>query len=153
MTNLISMHQVPWDDEVPDRDRRGHLRDRGVFSVLDHGIGIDPQVPGEAVQDVLPPAHQEEFPGTGIGLAISEEDRGAAGGKIWFESERARERAFYFTVPSKSGTSMTGGPASEGKGSCPTARNGDGVSFVSYVTFSPLFTLSNLLINFSPWLG
>lgn len=69
------------------------------FWVTDDGIGIDPS-DRERIFDLFERLHtQEEYPGTGAGLAIAREIVTIHGGRIWIESEPGGGSNFYFTIP------------------------------------------------------
>jgi PAS domain S-box-containing protein len=72
-----------------------------VFSVKDNGIGIEPQY-AELVFGLFKRLHaRDQYPGSGLGLAVCQRVVEQYGGRIWLERSGLGEGStFCFTVPS-----------------------------------------------------
>lgn len=76
--------------------------DQGCWKVAvsDNGVGFDADQFGERVFEVFQRLYTvEQYPGTGIGLAISKKIIEGHGGSIWVESKPEHGTTFYFTLP------------------------------------------------------
>ncbi len=100
--NLIG-NAIKFRDKKPPRVHVGAQRkdDAWLFSVRDEGIGI-PTEHIDRIFLIFQRLHtREEYPGTGIGLAVCRRIVERHGGNIWVESEPGKGSTFYFTIPDK----------------------------------------------------
>ena len=79
-----------------------------LFTISDNGIGFDP-VYAERIFGVFKRLHtRDQYPGTGIGLALCSRIVALYGGRIWAESQPGTGSTFKFTMPGSKGKQWNG---------------------------------------------
>jgi PAS domain S-box-containing protein len=96
VTNALKFHgEQPLKIHIWGEARAGEW----VIGVRDNGIGIEPQY-AQRIFIIFQRLHtREQYPGTGIGLAVCKRIVERHGGKIWVESQLGEGATFYFTLP------------------------------------------------------
>ncbi|HEY6781393.1 MAG TPA: ATP-binding protein [Thermoleophilaceae bacterium] len=98
--NLIG-NAIKFRTEVPPQVHVGVARhgDEWVITCADDGIGIEPQY-AERVFVIFQRLHaKQEYPGTGIGLAMCRKIVEYHGGQIWLDTDATAGTVFRFTLP------------------------------------------------------
>jgi light-regulated signal transduction histidine kinase (bacteriophytochrome) len=99
--NLISNSLKFRSKESPPRIHISAVQKNNewLFSIQDNGIGMDVQFK-DRIFVIFQRLHsKEEYPGTGIGLAICKKIVERNSGQIWVTSEQGKGSIFYFTLP------------------------------------------------------
>lgn len=96
LSNAIKFH----GKETPEIKISSRIDKQMVeFCILDNGIGIDPQYKDRIFVIFQKLHNRDEYPGTGIGLAVCKRIIARHGGQIWVESKPGAGTKFYFTLP------------------------------------------------------
>ncbi|MGA2431610.1 MAG: ATP-binding protein, partial [Candidatus Acidiferrum sp.] len=74
------------------------IEGKSTFFVRDNGIGFDPKDARKVFAPFQRLHHNQDFEGSGIGLATVRRIVEKLGGKIWAQSEPGLGSTFYFTL-------------------------------------------------------
>ena len=100
--NIIG-NAIKYRSEKPPKIHISATKEKNqyLFSIKDNGIGMSSKHL-EKIFTIFQRLHtQEDYEGTGIGLAIAQKIVHQQGGQIWVESEPGKGSTFYFTIPLK----------------------------------------------------
>jgi PAS domain S-box-containing protein len=98
LVNLLD-NALKYSSTMPEpRVEFGWDAARAAWVVRDNGVGFDMQYAGKLFRPFERLHSEQEFPGTGIGLAIVRRVVERHGGRVWAEAVPGAGAAFYFTL-------------------------------------------------------
>jgi light-regulated signal transduction histidine kinase (bacteriophytochrome) len=95
-----------------------------VISIRDNGIGFDPLHASKIFEPFKRLHTADEYPGTGVGLAICRRIVQAQRGRIWAESQPGEGATFCFTLPVDSPRPLKHTPPIDSPRPDPAGTNG-----------------------------
>ena len=97
LSNALKYHSPEHPPQVDVSAK--HQKNEWLFGIHDNGIGIQPEHFEQVFQIFQRLPTEDEYPGTGIGLATCKKIVEHHGGRIWVDSKPTLGTTFYFTLP------------------------------------------------------